>query len=157
LQVEIKLYETYLKNIWQLWDLLVDFSMPLDEIRMLDHFNGLDANGIEQGDRISGPNVEDGSGHTTNVCTDLDNALHILDFAQTLDSGFDRLAMRFDKVKLLLIPGNLLGIPMSIDLLQIVLSNETQNGNRICFIIQGLKVVRRKLALSRTEAKFLEI
>jgi hypothetical protein len=32
--------------IWQLWDLLVDFSMPLDEIGMLDHFNGLDANGI---------------------------------------------------------------------------------------------------------------
>ena len=129
--------------------------MPLDEIRMLDHFNGLDANGIEQGDRISGPNVEDGSGHTTNVCTDLDNALHILDFAQTLDSGFDRLAMRFDKVKLLLIPGNLLGIPMSIDLLQIVLSNKTQNGNRICFIIQGLKVVAEEVGTEEGRRKIL--
>ena len=129
--------------------------MPLDEIGMLDHFNGLDANGIEQGNRISGPNIKDGSSHITYVCTDLDNALHILNFAQTFDGGFDRLAMRFDKVKLSLVPGNLLGIPMRIDLLQIVLSNKTQNGNRICFIIQGLKVVAEEVGTEEGRSKIL--
>jgi len=49
------------KNIWQLWDLLADFGMPLDECRMLDYFNGLDANRIEQGDGISSSNIKDGS------------------------------------------------------------------------------------------------
>jgi hypothetical protein len=133
----------------------VDFSIPLDELGMLDHFNGLDANGIEQGDRISGPNVKDGYGHTTNICADLDNALHILDFAHTFDGGFDPLAMRFDKVELSLVPSNLLGIAMSIDLLQIALSNKAQNGNRICVIIQGLKVVAEEVGTKEGRSKIL--
>jgi hypothetical protein len=129
--------------------------MPLDEIGMLDYFNGLDANGIEQRDRISGTNVKDGDDYTTNVCADLYNALHILDFAQTFDGGFDRFAMRFDKVELSFVPSNLLGITLSNDFFQIVLSNKTQNGNRIRFINQGLKVVAEEVGTEEGRSKIL--
>ena len=58
LKAETKPCATYLKNIWQLWNLIVDFNMPLDEIRVLDHFNSLDTDGVEQRDRIPGPNIK---------------------------------------------------------------------------------------------------
>jgi hypothetical protein len=118
--------------------------MPLDELGMLDHFNGIDANGIEE-NRISGPNVKDSCNHTADICANFDNAFHILDFTKTFDGGFDRLAMRFDKVKLSLVSGNLLGIAISIDFLKIVLSNETQNSNRVGLVVQGFKIVAEKV------------
>ncbi len=122
LRAEIKLCETYLKKyIRQLWDLVVDFGMPLDEIRVAGYFNSLDANGVKQGNRISSPNIKDGGDHTTDVCTDLDNAFHVLDFTQTFNVSFDCLAMRFNKVELSLIPSNLLSIAMGIDSHQIAL------------------------------------
>ena len=96
-------------------DLLTNFSMPLDEIGMLDYFNGLDANRIEQGDRISSTNVKDGGDHARNVCADLNNAFHILDFAQTFDGGFDRFTVRFNEVEFSFVPSNLFCITLSND------------------------------------------
>ena len=46
------------KYIWQLWNLIVDFNMPLDEIIVLDHFNSLDTDGVEQRDGIPSPNIK---------------------------------------------------------------------------------------------------
>jgi hypothetical protein len=127
--------------------------MPLDEFRMLDYLNGLDANRVKQGDRISSSNIEDGGDDTADVCATFHDAFHILSFTQTFDGGLDRLAMRFDKVKLLLVPGNLLGIAMGIDLHQIVLSNKAQNDDRVCFIVQGLKVVAKEIGTEEGRSK----
>ncbi len=63
--------------------------------------------------------------------------------------------MRFDKVELSLVPGNLLGIALSNDLFHIVLSNKTQNSNRICFIIQGLKIVTEEVGTEDGSSKIL--
>jgi len=59
-------------------DLLADFGMPLDEFRMLDYFNALDANRVEQGDGISSSNIDDGGDDTTDVCANFHDAFHIL-------------------------------------------------------------------------------
>ena len=61
--------------------------------------------------------------------------------------------MRFDKVKLLLVPGKLLGIAMCIDLHQIILINEAQNGDRVCFVVQGLKVVAKEIGTEEGRSK----
>ena len=129
--------------------------MPLDEFRMLDYFNGLDANQVEQGDGISSSNIEDGGDDTADVCANFHDAFHILNFTKAFDGGLDRFAMRFDKVELSLVPGNLLGIAMGIDLHQIVLSNEAQNGDRICFVVQGLKVVAKEIGTEEGRSKIL--
>jgi len=73
--------------------------------------------------------------------------------AVMIDGGLDSFAMRFDKVELLLIPGNLLGVTMGIDLHQIVLSNEAQNGDRVHFIVQGLMVVAKKIGSEEGRSK----
>ena len=134
-------------------DLLADFGMPLDEFRMLDYFNGLDANRIEQGDGISSSNIEDGGDDTADVRANFCDAFHILNFTKTFDGGLDRFAMRFDKVELSLVPGNLLGIAMGIDLHQIILSNEAQNGDRVRFVVQGLKVVVKEIGTEEGRSK----
>ena len=69
-------------------DLAADFGMPLDEIGMLDHFDGLDASGVEQGDGVPGSDVKDGCNYAADVRTNLDDALHILDFTQAFDGCF---------------------------------------------------------------------
>ncbi len=61
-------------------DLLADFGVTLDKFRMLDYFNGLDANRVEQGDGISSSNVEDGGDDTAGVCANFHNAFHIVNF-----------------------------------------------------------------------------
>ncbi len=65
--------------------------------------------------------------------------------------------MRFDKVKLSLVPGNLLGIAMGIDLYQIVLSNKTQNDDRVRFVVQGLKVVAEEICTEEGRSNFFEM
>jgi len=128
--------------------------MPLDEFRMLDYFNGLYANRIEQGDGISSSNIEDGGDDTADVRANFHDAFHIQNFTKTFDGGLDRFAMRFDKVELSLVPGNLLGIAMGIDLHQIVLSNEAQNGDRVHFVVQGLKVVVKGIDTEEGRSNF---
>ncbi len=56
----------------------MDVVVPPDEFRMLDNLNRLDANGVEQRDRISRPNVKKGSDHAADFCANLDNAIHML-------------------------------------------------------------------------------
>jgi hypothetical protein len=127
--------------------------MPLDEFRMLDHFNGLDASRVEQGDGISSSNIKDGGGDTADVRANFHDAFHILNFTKAFDGGLDCFAMRFDKVELSLVPGKLLGIAMCIDLHQIVLSNEAQNGDRVRFVVQGLKVVAKAIGTEEGRSK----
>ena len=129
--------------------------MPFDEIRMFDYFDGLDASGVEQGDGIPGTDVVDGSDYAADVCTNFDDAFHILDFAQTFDGGFDRFTVRFNEVEFSFVPSNLFCITLSNDFFQIILSNKTQNGNRICFIIQGLKVVAKEIGTEEGRSKIL--
>ena len=116
--------------------LFLDFGAPLDEISMLDHLNCLDANTVEQRDWISSLNIKDCGNDTADVRADFDDAFHVLDFSQTFDGGFDSLTLRFNKVELLLVPGNLFSIAVSIDLGKVILGNKTQNSNRVCFIVQ---------------------
>jgi hypothetical protein len=59
----------------------VDVVVPLDEFRMLDNLNCLDADGVKQWNGIPCPNVKKGSDHATNVCANLDNAIHIAGLA----------------------------------------------------------------------------
>ncbi len=59
----------------------MDVIVPLDECRMLDNLNHLDADGVEQWNGIPRLNVKKGSDHATNVCANLDNAIHIADLA----------------------------------------------------------------------------
>ncbi len=59
----------------------MDAVVPLDEFGMLDNLNRLDADGVEQWNRIPHLNVKKGSDHATNVCANLDNAIHIADLA----------------------------------------------------------------------------
>ncbi len=59
----------------------MDIVVPPDEFRMLDNLNRLDANGVEQRDRIFCPNVKKGSDHTANFCANLDDAIHIANLA----------------------------------------------------------------------------
>ena len=105
-------------------DLFADFGVPLDEFRMLDDFNGLDANRIKQGDGVSSSNIEDGGNHTADVRANFYNAFHVLDFPKAFDGGFNHFTMRFDKVKLSFVLGNLFGIMMGIDFCQIKMVTE---------------------------------
>ena len=137
--------------------------MPLDEFWMLDYFNGLDANRVEhldanrveQGDGISSSNIEDGGDDTTDVRPNFQDAFHILNFTKTFNGGLDCFVMRFNKVELSHVPGNLLGITMGIDLHQIVLSNKVQNGDRVGFVVQGLKVVAKEIGTEEGRSKIL--
>ncbi len=114
--------------------------MPLDEIRMLDYFDCSDPSGVEQGDRIPSTDVEDGSDYAADVCTNFDDAFHNLDFPQTFDGDFDPLAMRINEVEFALVFRDLLSIAMGIDSGEIILGDEAQDGDRVCFVVQGIKV-----------------
>ena len=129
--------------------------MPLDKVRVFDYFDGFDAHGVKQGNRIPSPDVKDSSDNTADVRANFDDAFHILDFTQTFDGGFDSLSMRFDKVELLLVPGNLLGIAMGIDLHQIVLCNEAQNGDRVRLVTERIKIGPLEVAAEKGRSKVL--
>jgi hypothetical protein len=124
---------------------------------MLDNLNHLDTDGVEQGNRISIPKVKRGSDHTANNCTNLEDAIHIVDLAQTFDGSLQCTAMGFDKVKLALIFCNLLSHVTGINFPNIALLNKAQNGNGICFVTQRVKIGLWKLQLRRAEATFFEI
>ena len=59
----------------------MDVVVPPDEFRMLDNLICLDANGVEQKDRISRPNVKKVSDHAADVCANLYDAIHIANLA----------------------------------------------------------------------------
>jgi hypothetical protein len=121
-------------------DLAADFGVPLDEVRMFDYFNGLDTSGVEQGDGIPGPDVEDGSDYAADVRTNFEDAFHILDFAQTFNGGFYCLAMRINEVEFTLVFRYLLSVTIGIDSGEIILGNKAQDGDRVCFLVQGIEV-----------------
>jgi len=114
--------------------------MPFDEIRMFDYFDVLDESGVEQGDGIPGTDVVDGSDYAADVCTNFDDAFHILDFAQTFDGSFDCLVMRINEVKFGFVFRDLLSVTMGIDSGEIILGDKAQDGDRVCFVVQGIEI-----------------
>jgi hypothetical protein len=63
--------------------------------------------------------------------------------------------MRFDKVKLVFVFCNLLGITIRTDFSNIALLNEAQNGNGICLVTQRVKIGLLEVATEEGQSKIL--
>jgi hypothetical protein len=120
---------TYLKNIWHLGISIPDIIMPLNEFKMLDAFDCLDANSIKQRDRIPRPDIKKSSDYRANICTNLDDAFHVGYFTQTFNGCLQRFVMRLNKIEFALIFCNLFGLAINIDFTKITLLNKAQNNN----------------------------
>ena len=129
--------------------------MPLDEVGMLGYFDCLDASGIEQGDWISCPDVDDGGNYATDVCANFDDAIHTMDFSETFNRSLNRLAMGVDEVEFALVFGYLLGVAMGVDFCYVVLSNKGQNCDGVSLVIEGFKIIAQKIGRKEGSSKIL--
>jgi hypothetical protein len=145
------------KNIWQLGNFAADIVMPPGEVWVLDDLDHSDANAVKQRSRISCPNIEQSSDHTTNICADFYNAIHIANLPKTFDGWLQHLPMGLNIIKLAFIFCHLLGLTACNDPYKITLFNKTYNGDGLCLMFNESRLVSWKLQLRRTEAKFLEM
>jgi hypothetical protein len=113
------------KNIWQLGNFATDIVMPPDEVWVLDDFDCLDTNAVKQRNRISHLNIEQRSDHTTNICVDFYNDIHIANLPKTSDGQLLRLLMGLKVIKPAFILCHLLGLMERVDPSKITLFGKT--------------------------------
>ena len=99
--------------------------MPPDEVWVLDDFDHLDTNAVKQRNRISCPNIEQSSNHTTNIHTDLYNAIHIANLPKTFYGWLQHLSIGLKVIKLAFILCHLLGLTARVDPSKITLFHKT--------------------------------
>ena len=129
--------------------------MPLDEIIVLDHFNSLDTDGVEQRDGIPSPNIKQGGSYAANICANFDNAIHAVDPAQTFNGCLQRFAMGFNKVEFAFVSSNLLDFTRRVDLFCIISCNKGQHGDEIRLATQRVKIGPLEVRTDKCQSKIL--
>ncbi len=113
--------------------------MPHNKLQAFDKVDCLDTNAVKQRYWIASVNVEEHSNYTADIGTDFYNTVHPCDHPKTFYGSLEELAMGVNEVEFPFIFCNLLRLMMRLNLGNVVLTNEAQDGNQASFELQGIK------------------
>ena len=129
--------------------------MPVDEVKILDELDGLDADAVKQRYGIAWSDIEKGRNYAAHICANFYDAFHAYDLAQPLDCCLQCLAVALNEVKLALVFGNLHSLTMRLELHDVTLLDEARDCDGTHFEIHGIETSPLEIAAKEGRCKVL--